>query len=476
MKISLIQSRIPSYRVPITEPLGLGYLAAFLRTKGYNDIRILCDFDSDKDIIKHSSSSDIVGISSLSQSIKYANFLANEIKKNNPKTLIVLGGAHPTTLPDSTLNNRSIDYVVRGEGEITFYELVKALEIKEDIGAVDGVSYYNNEKVCHNKPRKLIADLNILPFPARDLLRQKDYSNRIHRKFGNKVATVLGSRGCPFECIHCAANSVWTRQRRSRSPDNIVEEIEMLKAVYGIRRIEFIDTIFTLDKKIVIEFCRLMREKNIDIEWGCYAHVNTVDSEMLIAMKNAGCFRLRIGVESGSPIILKEVNKGVDVENIKKTFSTIRKLNLDTTVFIIIGYPSESYDTIRETEDIIRIIRPSYIYFNILTPLPGSKVYQTARQSGYVRDETDWSELTLDKAILPTKYLSVENIEREYKRLKRKFKYLDTFNNTTNNTAYVLLALIYKIFLRIRMKPFVIFCSKVSRLLQYSIMKAFGKN
>ena len=422
MEISLIQPKHLRGPDRIYEPLGLGYIASYLMQKGYKDISIhSATFESDKKIVKEAALADIVGITAMSPMMTHANILASAIKRKNPKAIIVLGGFHPSALPEATLNNKNIDFVVRGEGEETFYELVKAAEKMHGFEDISGISYRYDGRVIHNQPRELIDDLDTIPYPARHLFGQKDFTRKYYQYLGERRVTVLSSRGCPFECRFCSSQCVWARKWRSRSAKSIIIEIKDLIDRYNVEYIDFLDGIFTLNKQRVLDFCNMLICDKIKISWGCYVHVTTVDKEMLAVMKEAGCREIYIGVESGSAVILKELNKKISVEGIINTCRIAKDISLSILALIVIGFPEEDRNTIKKTEDLINKIKPDYVAFNILTPMPGCDYYEYAKQKGYVNNNTDWSEVDWDKATMPTRHLSIEDINKEYKRLRKKF-------------------------------------------------------
>jgi len=425
MRISLIQPKHLRGPERIFEPLGLGYIASFLRKKGYKDISIhSATFESDKKIVKDATLADIVGMTTMSPMMTHANILASEIKKRNSKASIVLGGFHPSALPEATLRNRNIDFVVRGEGEITFYELAETIKGNKRIEDVAGISYRQDGRIIHNQPRELIKGIDDIPSPARDLLGQNNFTRRYYQYLGEKRATVLSSRGCSYDCLCCSSQCVWTRKWRGRSAGNIISEIKELVENYNVNYIDFLDGIFTMNKQRVLDFCAGLSDEKITIGWGCYVHPSTVDRNTLEVMKEAGCQEIYLGIESGSPLILEELHKGSTIEQIKNVLSIAKDISLPVLALFMLGLPGDNYSTIKASEDLIDETEPDYVAFSILTPMPGCNYYKIARRSGYVSDNLDWSKIDWGKATMPTRHLSIKDINIEYKRLKRKFAYL----------------------------------------------------
>lgn len=430
MNVTLIQPRAgrrnPSY---IHEPLNLGYLAARLRRRGSGNVQIIVSafHEDDRDILRRCRGSGLAGFTATSPMMKHALFLAGEIKKENPGCLTVFGGAHPSILPGETLEHPACDLVVRGEGEETFSEIVDAVSrggAPECLCGIPGLSFKDaGGRPVHNPPRPLIADLDTLPFPARDLFEQARFLEQGFRKYGDRGAWVLSSRGCPCLCTYCASNEVWTRKWRPRSPENILAEIRELRERHGVDRINFADDTFTISRKRVARFCELMKQENPGVVWACNARVDNVDEDLFRLMKEAGCAEVWMGVESGSPEILKEIKKDITPLEIREAFRAARAAGLMTRGYFMIGSRSESRETIGQTERLIDAIRPDRLAFSILTPYPGCEEYDRwVRKNGLRR--TDWSEIDLletEAVMVSTAFLSKEELKAEHERLKKKY-------------------------------------------------------
>ena len=243
-------------------PLGLAWLAAVLRENGYNDVYIIdsvIDKLTNPQIIEilRGRGADVIGLSFGTQNRFYAFDLARLIKQNFPNVPIVAGGPHPTLTAQDTLNNiRAIDIVVRGEGEFTFLELVRAIEGGNELGGINGISCRDNRgEIRHNINREPIIDLDGLPLPARDLLPIDAYKQTI--PLSAKICTsIISSRGCPYNCVYCSTAEQWGHFIRYRSAKNVVDEIEYLFKTYRLDGVGFFDDCFTMNKQRVIEICR----------------------------------------------------------------------------------------------------------------------------------------------------------------------------------------------------------------------------
>ncbi len=426
MKITLMQPRVghnPSY---IHEPLNLGYIAAYLIEKGYENVDIhIGAFETNKEIISDASDADIIGFTVTSPMMKHTEELARQIKEANPEAVIIFGGSHPSVLPENTLKNESIDVVVRGEGEVTMLEIVQAIDKGLPFDMVDGISYKNEGNIIHNPERELIENIDTIPFPARKLMKQEKFLDIGYKKYGDRGAWVFSSRGCPYHCTYCASWRIWTRKWRARSPENIIREIRKLVDKYNVDRINFADDTFTVSRKRVVEFCNLLKRENLQISWGCNVRANNVDKKLFRVMKSAGCADVWIGAESGSPVILKDINKGITLTQIKKAFKWSKEVGLKRRAYLMIGSPKESEKTIIQTEKLVDEIEPDTLEFSILTPYPGCENYKIAKKEGYVSDDMDWSKIDLfssDCALMDTQYLTKEEIRKEHERLSKKYK------------------------------------------------------
>lgn len=447
MKIVLIQPKAYKHAPDwVSEPLNLGYLASFLRQKGYSDSTIkIAAWEDDDSVIQAAAQADIVGITATSPLFTHGRELARHIKAINKDNIVIFGGAHPSSLPSITLEDRSIDIVVRGEGEQTFFELIRAIEQKRSLDSVLGISFRSDSGIVHNGPRPLIENLDSIPFPARDLMQQKRFSEIHFINSGIRVATVFSSRGCPFHCIYCGSHAIWTRRCRMRSPKNILAEIEELRVNYKIKRIYFYDDTFTIDKNRVFQFCAMLKAKKWKLEWGCNVHVNTITLEMLDEMKKAGCIEVWMGVESGSQRILDELKKGSKLFKIKEAFRLAKDVGLKRHAYMMVGAPSDSHESIEESRKLIEEIQPDYAAVTIFTPYPGCEAFDWAKSNNYVNEQMDWSSIDLHFSVtMPTQYLSKDELAKEhalfsketakYSPRGRRFKTLYRWYNRLKNS------------------------------------------
>jgi anaerobic magnesium-protoporphyrin IX monomethyl ester cyclase len=368
---------------PVT-PLGILYLAAVLESAGVKVTIIDTDIDDPPENIARQAlalNPDFVGITATTAQILLAVDIAAMIKKLNVSMLVVVGGPHPTVCPEEVIDHECIDIVAIGEGEKIIENIARMVsgEIRRE--DVKGICYKDNEGIRYTTPESLIEDLDDLPFPARHLLNSRFYyaPPRMRGVWTKATGSIMASRGCPYKCIWCSSHTVFGYKVRYRSADNIIAEIIHMKDAYAIDSLYFYDDTFTLNKKLVIEFCcKLLKLNWKGFKWGCQARVDTVDEEVLSIMKKAGCVQLDFGVESGSPNILKTLRKDADIDKVKRAFALCHKVKINSFASFMIGIPGETYADILLTQKLIKEIKPDYCEFFYATPYPGTEFYDIA--------------------------------------------------------------------------------------------------
>ena len=428
MKILLINPpQATRYPQP---PLGLEMVAAVLEKKGYLvkilDLPALRLSENSLPTVISQEKPDIVGITAMTPTINSAVNVAKKVKESNSNVTVVLGGAHATIRPEETLQNApEIDIVVRGEGEQTTLELVKVLENDaSSINQVLGITYREWTGIRSNPSRQPLSDLDALPFPAFHLLPVGKY--RLHPPFGRRspVMPIITSRGCPYRCIFCS-KSVFGKKYRSNSPAYIVDEIRLLNEKFGVKEIKFYDDVFTLDRKRVIDICRQLKEQGIDIPWTCETRVNLVDRELLRVMKDAGCYMIAYGVESGNQVILNNLKKDITLEQAIKAFELTDEAGIETVAYFMIGSPDETPQTIEETMDFAKKLDPDFVQFSMTTPYPGTELFRLAFEEGYVSEKWDeyvYADLkSVDNPAFETEILSREELGEWNKKAYTSF-------------------------------------------------------
>ena len=337
------------------------------------------------------SETDIVGITCYTPEFLEVESLAGKIKSIKPKIKIIAGGIHPTLYPEDFLGASSnFDFVVVGEGELTLFKLVEAIrESNPNYGNVEGIGYFDqrNSKCIITPRRPLAHDLDEIAFPDCQDLDMNFYTTASPyaiRGVFTRSFYISSSRGCPSSCTFCVSKKMREyhgieRFIRLRSSQSLFNEIEELRNKYKIDSFYFIDDLFTLKKENVHEFCNLMIKNKSPLIWGCSSKVNTVDFEVLRAMRNAGCVQIDFGVERGSDQALKFLKKGINIKQINDAFNSCKKLEIRTFANMLVNVPEEKEEDLEDILKIVRQIKPCIVTFNIFTPYPGCEIYDLFR-------------------------------------------------------------------------------------------------
>jgi radical SAM superfamily enzyme YgiQ (UPF0313 family) len=365
----------------------------------------------------------------MTTSYSIAKDFNKELRQEIPDAYYFWGGVHATALPEETMAENNLDFLVYGEGELTMVEVCKRLEGKRkdlnkrgaDLTGVDGVYYVHNGKIKKNPPRYLIKDLDSVPIPDRTLLKNfKWYLSPpgiLRGKFYYGITTIYASRGCPYQCIFCASKIIHGTTIRRRSVGNVIEEMRHLKEKFGVRGIYFIDDTFATNIEWLKEFCDKLKNSGLNMIWGCQTRANIAqDINVLKIMKEGGCVQVDIGCESGSDKILANLKKGITVEMILKSFENLKKLKMTTFATFILGNPGETMEDIKKTEQIAKLA-PGGVSFLILVPYPGSPLYKMALENNWFIDEDiifdeRWANKQSDTPIMKSSFLSVDDLIR----------------------------------------------------------------
>ncbi len=372
-------------------PLGLAYLAAVLEQDGHR-VRIF-DFGLDpgtpleEDVRQaYAFGPHLVGITAMTTAYHSILDTAALLKAQLGRP-IVIGGPHATLYPERILEEApSIDYVVRGEGEETVLELVRALEGRNgDLGAIRGLTYRVRGGVVSNRDRGLIQDLDALPFPARHLFDLERYGLRTPE--GRPMITILSSRGCPYNCAYCFKGIVG-RTYRQRSPGNIIAELRQVLEQYDVRDFYFVDDLFTMDVQRLYALMERFIAEKLDIRWQCLARVDRVNAEILHKMYAGGCRRIHYGIESGSEEILKRVGKRFKLEQVRQAVRWTQEAGIQTKGYFMLGLPGDTEQTMRQTVEFAASLDLDEAMFSLTTPFPGTRLWDELVAK---RPETEYS-------------------------------------------------------------------------------------
>ena len=392
MKILLINPLDREFLPPSMFPLGLGYVASSLRNAGH-EIDVL-DLNGNRDdglleLKKRLTKNhfDLIGMTSIITQYGKVKDLGKFVKSFSPSTPLVIGGAGPTSVPLLYLKNCYADIVCIGEGENTIKEIADCIEKENPLDKCAGIAFKNEFNEINITPeRDHIVDINTIPMPAWDIFRYSDiYMENFLFKFGkNRGMSILSTRGCPGHCTYCMCN--FGHKLRMRSPENICKEIEALISRYNVKHIHFIDDTFITTPKRIIALCDAFKMQFPEITWSANARANLVNPDILKYMAESGCISVAYGIESGSPKILKEMKKGVTVEQANDAIKWTREAGINLTTYFMIGFPGETPETIRETVEFCKNNRVGGEFF-FATPFPGTELYQYARKNHIINDE-----------------------------------------------------------------------------------------
>ena len=369
-------------------PLGLAYVAAALEKAGFQ-VEILDNYLLKKpiDYVKHEIkrlSPEIVGITCGSVTYRRCVETARAVKEALPSCRVVVGGWHPSYMPDSMLQHPEIDYVVLGEGERAIVELVTNITKGEDhsaIATIPGIAFKHEGKIVKTAPR-FISDLDQIPYPARHLLPMHLYDRTNDFLSAKPVDTLNVIRGCPYNCIYCEIRKLWGQKCRAFSPPRVVEEIDHLINKYGSKGIYFLGDNFTIQKRNTVEICKLIKKRKLDIEWLCDTRVDLVSRELLKIMKDAGCKTIWFGVQSGSPRILRKINNDITLQQVVHAFKLCREKGIQIACSFMLGIPGETANDMKATLKFAKKLDPDWCQFNIFIGYPVSSLYEEILQKG----------------------------------------------------------------------------------------------
>lgn len=366
-------------------------------------------------------SPDIVGLTTTTLEVGVAAGIASELKRQLPGVRILLGGPHVSAAPDETMQRFPVfDIAVLGEGEATLTELLTVITAGGEIDTVRGMVVRQGDTLYHTGPRPYLADLDQLPLPAWDLLAgfPRNFSPPAFKTRKLPAASLVTSRGCPNHCIFCD-RSVFGASCHGYSADYVIQMILELYHRYGVREISFEDDTFVTFKSRLVEICQRLIELKLDLSWSCLGRVNHVTAENLALMQQAGCWQISFGIESGSQEILKTIRKNVTIEQIRRALTLCHQAGILSKGFFIVGHPGETRETLRTTIDFALELPLNDISVNMLTPFPGTELYDRAAEFG--RFDPDWSKMNMLNTVFVPHGLQEEDLAAAQKELLRRF-------------------------------------------------------
>jgi anaerobic magnesium-protoporphyrin IX monomethyl ester cyclase len=317
--------------------------------------------------------------------------MARYFKEKSPRAKIIVGGPHPSALPIETLQeNPDIDFLCKGEGERTFEEFLDCLSGKGDFTSVAGLYLRTKDGIVFTTPRGLMnaRELDDCIVDWETILKHGVYFQKVlYNTELIPVLPIITTRGCPFECTFCDEGNIWERKPRSRSVDSVINEMVFLKDKYAIYDFNILDDTFTLNKKRFTELCKKIASLNI--RFRITARVKSVDPDMLLELKLAGCQTVAYGVESGDNSVLQRMKKHQTVDDVRHAFKITREAGLQSYALCMVGNMGEDFFAVTKTRDLLRQIDPDFFSVSLMTPYPGSANYSECIRNGWILHK-DW--------------------------------------------------------------------------------------
>ncbi len=422
-------------------PLGLAYIAAVLEKEGHEVAVIdalIEGFDQESQLGRHliryglseeelrqrikKLLPDIVGVSCLfSTQSDNAHNVCKIVKEVNKDIITVMGGSHPSVMWEETLCDENVDFVVIGEGEYTMRDLLKKLESKTDFSTLDGLAFKKEGEIKANPKTKFIENLDELPFPARHYFLMEKYFDPDKYQVSPRetpAATIMSSRGCPANCIFCSIHTVWGRPFRARSAENVLNEIGLLVERYGIKEIQFEDDNLTFDKKRLIAICDGIKMRFPHLKWLAVGiALWALDEEMLISMRESGCYRIFLPIESGDQEVLtKIIKKPLRLDKVPFLVKKMRSLGIGVEGFFVVGFPGETPEQVKRTLQYIRRLNLDAYYIFYATPYPGTELYDICKKHNYIIDNFSYKDLESRRIHIETPLLPAEKLRRIVRR------------------------------------------------------------
>ena len=377
---------------PRSEPLSLLYIATYLNQNGHKAEVVDCEaegvsLENLEEKIKVGNY-DCVGVAMLTPLYSQAVNICKLVKKINSNIKTIVGGSHPTLRSKGTVDDEeSIDVAAIGEAELTFLDLLDAFEGKKELKDVDGIVFRIGKEVIQNKERQKIQDLDLLPIPDRSLINMSLYRPSVSYYRRLPAYTIITTRGCPYRCTFCATAKTGYRMH---SVERVVAEMKMLVEDYGAKEILIRDDTFTLNRQRTVDLCNAIIERGLNkkISWDGITRANLVDKELLIKMKQAGCWGMHFGVEGGTQKLIDGIKKDTTLDAIENAFRLCREVGINTRAYMMLGMPGSTKEDDMATIEFAKKIDPDWAQFTICTPYPGTQMYDEQVKVGNV--SSDW--------------------------------------------------------------------------------------
>jgi anaerobic magnesium-protoporphyrin IX monomethyl ester cyclase len=421
MKSVLIQPAGNSlFHVP---PLGLGYVAAVLKQRGF-DIEVF-DLNVESSALDDFLSVErpsVLGVSCGIGNARQAFEVIWKVKTCFPGCFVVLGGPYPSLMGEALLVRHSdVDTAVMGEGELTVVEFFERFQNGQGLSDVDGLVFRDGKTVKRNPLRLPVEPLDCLPFPARENLPMQLY--------GENAGVIFTSRGCPYQCVFCS-RPVFGRKWRGHSPEYVLAEIEHLIRRYGVSCVSFLDDNFAFEleraEKILDEI--IARKWKLSLYFWNGIRVDSITEELLRKMRKAGCTAINFGVESVDPDVLAKLKKGISLDQVEKAVKLTRDVGIKTNVFLMVGNPCDTVKIVEKIENFVERVKVDGVHVSMATPIPGTELWswveKNGRWLGYDRDELlDWpiDDVADAYPVFETSDFTVEERIQAYRKIRQLF-------------------------------------------------------
>ncbi|KKS56669.1 MAG: Radical SAM domain protein [Candidatus Magasanikbacteria bacterium GW2011_GWA2_42_32] len=355
---------------------------------------------------------DILGLTVVTRRLYGMYWITQEIKKNFPNIKIIAGGPHVNYFPRETIGLGYVDYAIAGWCEKSFPQLIEIINNgakEEDLRQVPNLYYKAGGKIINNPPGPELFVLDELPFPNRKLINLYDYYTAADKE---PMTTTYSSRGCPNQCIYC---DVQEKKWHYRSAKNVVDEFEEISKM-GIKLIHIFDDTFNIDRQRVIDICNEIIKRKLRIKWTTRGRVAPFDEEMASLFKKSGGVRWYVGVETLDPEIMKYIRKGITIPQVEKFFQICKKYKIETMAYLMIGFNKETEEYRKSLYKKAMRLKPTYIFFNVLCPLPKTVYYKEALERGDLKEDF-WAKFVRNP--VPDFKIPYPRSEKEQKELIR---------------------------------------------------------
>ncbi|MFO8056391.1 MAG: cobalamin-dependent protein [bacterium] len=410
---------LASWEPMVATPMGIAYLGAATREAGY-DVRCLDTVVEapyrETEVNEYISRfgltynqiiervreyrPQVVGLSCIfSNQWPAVRELTMRLKAMDPDIIVMSGGAHPTFMARLCMNDAPLDFIIKGESEHSFLDLVDKLRNEEPVGEVDGIVYRDADGVRENPKTGYIDDLDALPFPAHDLLDPEKYFKTVlpmgYTFISPRNVPVVTTRGCPCRCTFCSSTHFWGNKHRTRSAENVLKELDWLHETFGVKEIKFQDDNLTILKDRAQEIFKGMIERPYKLIWNTPNGIATwtLDEETIRLMKESGCYEMTMAIESGNQEVLSSlIKKPLKLDKVREINRLARDYGISRAAYFIIGFPGETKEQIMDTVRFSRELKLESCVLFIFNPLPGSELFRECLRRGYITEESFFEE------------------------------------------------------------------------------------